>query len=104
MNQVASSPPPAAAPAPVAGAGGNGGRLVFDITTTALWTGPPFGIVRVEREFARWGLGHMDAFTAAIFDPQARTFRHVSRDMARRLIFQDAAIDTLSLVNPARVG
>jgi glycosyltransferase involved in cell wall biosynthesis len=102
MNQDASSPPPTAAP--VEGAGGNNGRIVFDITTTALWSGPPFGIVRVEREFARWGLGHVDAFTPAIFDPQARTFRHVSRDMARRLISQDAAIDTLSLVNPARVG
>jgi glycosyltransferase involved in cell wall biosynthesis len=108
MNQDASSPPPRAAPAlgpaPVEGAGCNAGRLVFDITTTALWTGPPFGIVRVDREFARWGLGHLDAFTPAIFDPQARTFRHVSRDMARRLISQDAAIDTLSLVHPARVG
>jgi glycosyltransferase involved in cell wall biosynthesis len=108
MNHDASSPPPAAAqalgPAPVEGGDCTNGRLVFDITTTALWTGPPFGIVRVEGEFARWGLGHMDAFTPAIFDPRARTFRHVGHDMARRLIAQDAAIDTLSLVNPARVG
>ena len=79
-------------------------RLVFDITTSALWTGPPAGIVRVEREFGRWGLAHLDEFTPAFFDPEVRCFRHVSREVAGRLIAQDAAIDTLSFVNPARRG
>jgi len=83
---------------------GGAGRLVFDITTSALWTGPPAGIVRVEREFGRWGLSHLEAFTPAFFDPEARGFRHVSRELAGRLISQDAAIDTLSFVNPARRG
>jgi glycosyltransferase involved in cell wall biosynthesis len=102
MDDIESSP--SAIALPIASAGGDTGRLVFDITTSALWTGPPAGIVRVEREFGRWGLFHLDAFTPAFFDPEARSFRHVSRDLAGRLISQDAAIDTLSFVNPARRG
>ena len=78
--------------------------LVFDITTSALWTGPPAGIVRVEREFGRWGLAHLDAFTPAFFDPEVRASGMSSREVAGRLISQDAAIDTLSFVNPARRG
>lgn len=101
MNAPGSMPASTAAPAENSG---GTGRLVFDITTSALWSGPPAGIVRVEREFGRWALAHVAGATPAFFDPAAGTFRPVSRDMARRLIARDAAIDTLSLVNPSRRG
>jgi glycosyltransferase involved in cell wall biosynthesis len=79
-------------------------RLVFDLTTTALWSGPPAGIVRVEREFARWALDHVDGLALGFFDPETRAFRHLDRDVADILISQKAVIDTLSFVNPARRG
>jgi glycosyltransferase involved in cell wall biosynthesis len=79
-------------------------RLVFDLTTTAMWTGPPVGIVRVEREFGRFALSYLDDMVPAFFDPQTCAFRHLGREMATRLIAQDVAIDTLSFVSPARQG
>jgi glycosyltransferase involved in cell wall biosynthesis len=79
-------------------------RLVFDLTTTALWSGPPVGIVRVESEFARWALDHLDDVVPAFFDPETLTFRRLSRATASSLIAQDAAIDTLSFISPARRG
>jgi glycosyltransferase involved in cell wall biosynthesis len=80
------------------------GRLVFDLTTSALWSGPPAGIVRVEREFGRWALAHLDTIAPAFFDSATASFRHLSRDIAERLILRDVALDTLSFVNPARHG
>jgi glycosyltransferase involved in cell wall biosynthesis len=79
-------------------------RLVFDLTTTALWSGPPVGIVRVEGEFGRWALAHLDDVVPAFFDPEMRCFRHLSSAMAASLIAQDVALDTLSFVSPARRG
>jgi glycosyltransferase involved in cell wall biosynthesis len=79
-------------------------RLVFDLTTTALWSGPPVGIVRVEGEFGRWALAHIDEIVPAFFDPQTRCFRHLSPAMAASLIAQEVALDTLSFVSPARRG
>src|SRR5215471_461389 len=79
-------------------------RLVFDLTTTALWSGPPAGIVRVEREFARWALAHVDGLALGFFDPEVRAFRRLHRNTADILIAQQAALDTFSFVNPARRG
>src|SRR5215469_6102293 len=69
------------------------GRLVFDLTTTALWSGPPAGIVRVESEFARWALAHVDPLAFGFFDPKTRAFRDLDRNVAHILIAQKAAID-----------
>jgi glycosyltransferase involved in cell wall biosynthesis len=79
-------------------------RVIFDLTTTAMWSGPPVGIVRVESEFGRFALGHVEEMVPAFFDPETRAFRHLSRDTAGSLIAQDAAIDTLSFISPARRG
>jgi glycosyltransferase involved in cell wall biosynthesis len=86
------------------GSGGGRGRLVFDITTTAVWSGPPCGIVRVESEFARFALAHLDDAVPAFFDPEMGWFRSVAPAMACSLIDQDTAFDGLSFVNPARKG
>jgi len=79
-------------------------RIVFDFTTSAMWTGPPVGIVRVESALARWGLDHAADFTPAFFDPKTGGFCELGRDMVRRLMAQDAVIDSLSFVSPARQG
>jgi glycosyltransferase involved in cell wall biosynthesis len=78
--------------------------LIFDLTTTALWSGPPVGIVRAEREFGRWALAHVDEMVPAFFDPDKRCFRHLGHAMAASLIAQDTAFNTLSFVSPARKG
>jgi glycosyltransferase involved in cell wall biosynthesis len=83
---------------------GDRGRLVLDITTSAVWSGPPCGIVRVESEFARWALTHVDDVVLAFFDPDTGWFRSVGPAMARGLLDQDTAYDGLSFVNPARRG
>jgi glycosyltransferase involved in cell wall biosynthesis len=79
-------------------------RIIFDLTTTALWSGPPVGIVRVESELGRWALAHLDQTVPAFFDPETRCFRHLGHALARSLISQDAAFDTLTFVSPARKG
>jgi glycosyltransferase involved in cell wall biosynthesis len=60
--------------------------------------------VRVESEFARWALAHLDDVVPAFFDPDKSCFRGVGPAMARSLIDQDTAFDGLSFVNPARKG
>jgi glycosyltransferase involved in cell wall biosynthesis len=77
-------------------------RIVFDFTTTALWSGPPAGIVRVEGEFARWALDHESGLVLAFFDPETRTFRHLRHEIASGLISRDTTIDTISFVDPSR--
>jgi glycosyltransferase involved in cell wall biosynthesis len=95
----------AARPSQAAGPeAGTRGRIILDFTTSAMWSGPPVGIVRTENEFGRWALAHTDDITLAFYDPQVRTFRELAPDIARRLLVQDAAIDTLSFVSPARQG
>jgi glycosyltransferase involved in cell wall biosynthesis len=79
-------------------------RIVFNLTTTAMWSGPPVGIVRVESELGRWGLRHLETLIPAFFDPGGGGFRELNRSMADHLIAQHAAIDTLSFVSPARKG
>jgi glycosyltransferase involved in cell wall biosynthesis len=77
-------------------------RIVFDFTTSAMWSGPPAGIVRVETSLARWGLAHLQNLTLAFFDPQARAFRAIDPAVARRLMAGESVVDTLSFVSPAR--
>jgi glycosyltransferase involved in cell wall biosynthesis len=95
MTQPFASPPETGDAAP---------RIVFNLTTSAMWSGPPVGIVRVESELGRWGLRHLEALVPAFFDPGGGGFRELNRSMADHLIAQHAAIDTLSFVSPARKG
>jgi glycosyltransferase involved in cell wall biosynthesis len=77
-------------------------RIVLDITTSAIWSGPAAGIVRVEREFAKWALAHLSNVVFAFFDPDSRTFRHLSRDIASQLLSEDAFVDVTRLTDPRR--
>jgi glycosyltransferase involved in cell wall biosynthesis len=79
-------------------------RIVFNLTTTAMWSGPPVGMVRAESEFGRWGLRHLDRLIPVFFDPATGGFRELDREVANDLISQRTAIDTLSFVSPARKG
>jgi glycosyltransferase involved in cell wall biosynthesis len=78
-------------------------RIVFDLTTNAIWSGKAVGIVRVEGEFAKWALGHLDNVIFAFFDPDARTFRQVNRDIIGQLLSEEEAfIDVVPPTDPRR--
>jgi glycosyltransferase involved in cell wall biosynthesis len=78
-------------------------RIVFDLTTNAVWSGKAVGIVRVEGEFAKWALGHLDNVVFAFFDPDVRTFREVNRDIIGQLLSEEEAfVDIVPLTDPRR--
>jgi glycosyltransferase involved in cell wall biosynthesis len=79
-------------------------RILFDLTTSAIWWGPSVGIVRVESRLGRWGLYHLDNLVPVFFDPLTRTFRRLGRPMAGDLLSQRTAIDRGTFGSPARRG
>jgi glycosyltransferase involved in cell wall biosynthesis len=91
-------------PTPHDAANAAGGAVAFDLTTTALWSGPPAGIVRVESGFARWAMRNIDALTPAFFDAEGGGFRSIDRSIAIRLATGQAIVDPYSFVDPARRG
>jgi glycosyltransferase involved in cell wall biosynthesis len=78
------------------------GRVYFDFSTSLRWSGPPVGIVRVERELARWGRQHIPELTLVFFDPLTLRYRAVDPTYADFFIGGDATLDTLGLGDPAR--
>jgi glycosyltransferase involved in cell wall biosynthesis len=59
-------------------------RLIFDLTISACWFGPPVGIVRVEQQLAR--LAFEDASTTvefSVFNPLVRGFGLLDKEIAR---------------------
>jgi glycosyltransferase involved in cell wall biosynthesis len=81
----------------------NPARIVFDLSTSMRWTGPPVGIVRVERELARWAHAHLPNVHFVFFDPERQEFREVSGDVTR-FLNGDAALDTLGMTHAALPG
>ena len=62
-------------------------RLIFDLTISASWSGPPVGIVRVERQLAR--LAFEDASTAvefSAFNPHVKGFGLLDKEIARAVL------------------
>jgi glycosyltransferase involved in cell wall biosynthesis len=79
------------------------GRVLFDISTSMRWTGPPVGIVRVERELALWAHANVHNVAFVFFDPEQLAYREVRLDVVPFLT-GEAALDTIGLTNPARPG
>ena len=53
-------------------------RVVFDISMLSRWAGPPAGIVRVERELARWARSHLRELVFVFLDPYTRSYRELN--------------------------
>ena len=76
-------------------------RLLFDISTSLRWSGPPVGIVRVERALA-------SAFRSdpncklVFFDPNVQLYREVRREHVEDLLEGRAALDTTGLKDPSQ--
>src|SRR5581483_7725567 len=77
-----------------------GRRILFDISTSMRWVGPPTGISRVENKFALWAATHLPNVAFVFFDPTDLIYRHVVGD-AVPFLSGEAAIDTFGLTNPA---
>jgi glycosyltransferase involved in cell wall biosynthesis len=78
-------------------------RIIFDVTTSIRWTGPPVGIVRVERELALWALANLPNVTFVFFDPREMAYHEVKAEL-RAFLAGDAALDTMGLTSPAKPG
>jgi glycosyltransferase involved in cell wall biosynthesis len=78
-------------------------RIVFDVTTSMRWTGPPVGIVRVERQLALWALSNLADVKFAFFDPRRMAYCELKTDV-RPFLLGDAALETLGLPDPAQPG
>ena len=83
--------------------GGCKGRLVFDVSTSMRWTGPPVGMVRVERMLASWAYANVPRVMFVFFDPNRLAYCEVKADI-RQFLTGDAALDTLEFTNPAHPG
>jgi glycosyltransferase involved in cell wall biosynthesis len=75
-------------------------RLLIDVSTSVRWSGPPVGIVRVERELAQWAYANRTDAHFVLFDPSALAYRRLRHD-AMQLVFGDATLDTFGLPDPA---
>ncbi len=78
-------------------------RLLIDVSTTVRWSGPPVGIVRVERELALWARANRSDALFVVFDPAALAYRELSRE-ATALISGSVTLDTFGLPDPANPG
>jgi glycosyltransferase involved in cell wall biosynthesis len=69
-------------------------RYFFDLTTSAKWSGPAVGIVRVERELAKRAaklVGSSLAFT--VYDPHQATFVEIGNALVPEILSGQAVID-----------
>jgi len=79
------------------------GRIIFDVTTSMRWTGPPVGIVRVERQLALWALANLSNARFVFFDPRQMVYCEL-KTAVRPFLLGDAALVTLGLPDPAQPG
>src|SRR6266542_3373963 len=77
-------------------------RILFDLSWTIRWSGPPVGILRAEHELARWARRNLPEMTAVFFDPLTRRYCVLEPAEADRFLRGDAVLDTLGLPDPAR--
>lgn len=62
------------------------GRLFFDLSSLARWSGPPVGIIRVQQTLAQFARGHRPDAEFTLFDPRLRTWRRVRPEFVDPLI------------------
>jgi glycosyltransferase involved in cell wall biosynthesis len=79
------------------------GRILFDVSTSMRWLGPPVGIVRVERKLALWAAANVRNVEFVFFDPTRQAYCAVTYDV-RQFLTGEASINTLGLTNPVRPG
>jgi len=79
---------------------GRPGRIVFDISSLARWTGPPVGIVRAQRELALWAREYRPDTAFVFFDPSIMGYRAVRPRFVDAFITGAASFNGWSLPDP----
>jgi hypothetical protein len=79
------------------------GRILFDISSSMRWTGPPAGIVRVERKLGLWAHANLSRVAFVFFDPDRLTYCEVTCDV-RQFLTGEAGLNTFGATNPALPG
>jgi len=77
-------------------------RTVFDISTLSRWSGPPVGIVRTERELARWTKTDLPSAVFAFFDPLEGRYREVKAEWLDAII--DGKVSVFPIEVPSATG
>ncbi len=72
-----------------------GGRVVFDVSSIARWTGPAVGIARVENALAAYAIAHRPDIILSIYDPRTGYFRALDPQWAAAVIGWDASLEIL---------
>lgn len=75
-------------------------RVVFDLTSAALWSGPPVGIIRSQREFARWIGQAPGGALFAVFDAKIMAYREVNAPYAEAFIDGTATLNLWAAPDP----
>jgi glycosyltransferase involved in cell wall biosynthesis len=76
------------------------GRLVFDLSSAARWSGPPVGIVRVQRELGQWARRRRPDAVFAIYDPRSLTYRALSEPLVDAFLAGTASLNAWGLPEP----
>ena len=69
-------------------------RILMDLSTSCRWTGPPVGIVRVERALARWARQNLSGIDFVFFDPRSRCYHHLDERWLDSLLEGTAFVDS----------
>ena len=77
-------------------------RLLLDISTSMRWFGPPVGIVRVERELAKWAMQNDPNCRFVFFDADLQAYREVRRDHLPDLLNGAATVDATGMTDPSQ--
>jgi glycosyltransferase involved in cell wall biosynthesis len=75
-------------------------RLIFDLSSSALWTGPSVGILRAQRELASWARHNAPATVFAVFDPKSGRHARISPQFVDAFIDGTAGLDIWGLPDP----
>lgn len=79
------------------------GRVIFDITTSVRWHGPPVGIVRVERNLALWALNNRRNVTFVFFNPGQGGYYELKAGV-QSVLCGAAVVETSGLPEPNGQG
>jgi glycosyltransferase involved in cell wall biosynthesis len=79
--------------------------FVFDLSTSARWSGVAVGIVRVERELARRAVDHLGKQVKfCVYDPHTKLFRLISHKSAMAIVDGRLQLDFTSTAETKRLA
>lgn len=71
------------------------GRIVFDVSSIARWTGPAVGIARVENALAAYAIANRPDIILSIYEPRTGSFSALNPEWAAQVTGWDASLEIL---------